>query len=72
MEASLSNHEQERVRRAFQTLSGREAMLLWNVLAAHVENERCNDSVEHPEASPAFQLAEGILERVERALVDGI
>jgi len=62
----------ERARLAFQTLTGPEAMLLWNVLAAHVENERCNDEVEAPEEAPAFKLAEGLLERVEAALVLGV
>lgn len=72
MEAKLCPAEQDRVRQVFQTLSGPEARLLWNVLAMHVENERCNDEVEDPEESPSFKLAAGLLERVETALVEGI
>jgi len=58
------------IQKAFHDLSDAEARLLWDVLSMHVENERCNNEVENPEESPAFKLAEGLLERVEAAFIE--
>lgn len=60
----------EPLRRAFETLSADEAAVLWDVLAAFVENERCND--EAVEESAELAIAEALLDRVEAALVEGV
>jgi hypothetical protein len=68
--AKLSPTEQERLRKAFQTLTAEEAGVLWSVLAAHVENELCNDECEgDPSEVPDTVVAQGLLDRVEMALV---
>lgn len=74
----LSPTEQRKILKAFQSLTGAEANLIWDILSAHLENERCNDEFDDSgeykniEETPEYKVGEALLERIETELVRGV